>query len=84
MPKIHYVICKMLPWDDFVITANGVDYEMSQPEGEPVVGFIPVYDDREVAVAESNGLDIVALMIGPTGGEFVKEEGDPNAKTEDG
>lgn len=71
---IHYAICKMLHWDDFVIVAHGVEHSLQAPEGEKVVGFIPVYANRIDAEAVANGNQIVAVKIGC--GLFHEEQGD--------
>lgn len=81
--KIRFLVCKMLTWNEIEIEfANGLKQRLERPEGEPIIGFVPVYEDRGAAVAESQGLDIIALTVGPIG-EFIKEEGeDLDAKTE--
>lgn len=63
-PVTHYLISKMLQWGDFVVTANGVDHSLQAPEGEKVVGFIPVYANRIDAEAVANGNKIVAVRLG--------------------
>lgn len=81
--EFRFLVCKMLTWDKIVITlADGREQALSRSEDQPIIGFVPVYEDRETAIAESGGLDIIALMTGPAG-EFIKE-GDPDAKTEGG
>lgn len=76
MSDVYFLVCKMLRWDDFVITANGVDHESSIPEGEKTVGFIPVYANMADAQSEAGDLDIIALMI--KDGAFYKHEGKPD------
>ena len=67
-PNIRYLVCKMLTWDKIHVTLdNGQTQRLERPEGEGVCGFIPVYDDREVAVAEAGDHDIIALIVTPTG-----------------
>lgn len=77
MPDTHYLVCKLHLWDDFAVVVHGVKQRLWQPEDSGIVGFIPVYDDHEVAIAESNGLDIIALMINTRDGSFHKHEGEP-------
>jgi len=76
--NIHYLVCKLHLWDDFSITANGVEQRLWQPENSGIVGFIPVYEDREAAIAESGGQDIIALRISGEDGMFDKGGNDGN------
>jgi hypothetical protein len=70
--ELRYLVCKMLTWDKIEITlADGRTQRLHRPEGEKVIGFVPVYEDHEAAIEEANGLDVIALMTGPVG-EFVK------------
>lgn len=80
--NIHYLVCKMLRWDNIVVTVHGVDQHLPIPEGEKVVGFIPVYANMIDAQTEAGGHDIIALMIKNQG--FVKHEGDGDGNDESG
>ena len=81
---VHYLVCKMLTWDKIEITlADGRTQQLHRPEGEPIVGFIPVYADMIDAKTSAGSHDIIALMI-KDGAFYRHEEGDANANNEDG
>lgn len=78
--NVHYLVCKMHVWEDFVVVIHGVDHRLWQPADSGIIGFIPVYDDHKLATAESNGLPIIALTVQvPT---RMKEEPDGDDKEE--